>query len=196
MLCRLLEDREATRDKIRGAKSFLAKAGVNDVVIVFLAGHGVLDRDGKYYFGTWDIRLGVPAEKGLPYEDIENLLDGISARRKLVLIDSCYAGADYQDELLRERFADLRRGTGAQVIAASGGLQQAEESNASAMGTFTQAVLEGLRGNADSNADGEITESELREYVANQVSLLSYGRQKPSGRAENLDLNFTLVRSH
>jgi len=28
------------------------------MVVVFLAGHGALDRKGKYYFGTWDIDLG------------------------------------------------------------------------------------------------------------------------------------------
>jgi hypothetical protein len=85
----VLVDQNATRDKITAAKAFLAGAGVNDVVVVFLSGHGVLDRNGAYYFGTWDFRARVPSEKGLPYSDIDHLLDGITARRKLVLIDTC-----------------------------------------------------------------------------------------------------------
>jgi WD40 repeat protein len=192
----VLEDRDATKDKILLAKKFLAGAGVDDVVVMFLAGHGVLDTDGKYYFGTWDFRSGAPSEKGLPYGNIEDLLDGITARKKLVLIDTCHAGTDDLDEVLRERFADLRRGTGAHVIAASGGLKEALESNEFGSGTFTRALLDGLGGKADANGDGEVSVSELRDYVARQVPILSHGRQKPSVRAENLDSNFTLAKSH
>jgi hypothetical protein len=191
----VFEDRNATKDKILLAKKFLAGAGVDDVVVLFLAGHGVLDTDGKYYFGTWDFRPGVPSEKGLQYGDIESLLDGITARKRLVLIDTCHAGGDDLDDVLRERFADLRRGTGAHVIAASGGLKEALESNEFGSGTFTRALLDGLGGKADANGDGEVSVSELRDYVARHVPILSHGRQKPSVRAENLDSNFTLAKS-
>jgi WD40 repeat protein len=193
---RVLENQDATKGNILAAKTFLAGAGVNDVVVLFFAGHGVLDTDGKYYFGTWDFRLGVPSERGLPYADIENLLDGVAARKKLVLIDTCHAGADDQDEVLRERFADLRRGTGAYVIAASEGVKEALESNEFGSGTFTRALLNGLRGEADANRDGEVTVSELRDYVASQVETLSRGQQRSSVRAENSDLNFALAKSH
>jgi WD40 repeat protein len=192
----VIEDRNATKENILAAKTFLAEAGVNDVVVLFLAGHGVLDTNGKYYFGTWDFRSGVPSEKGLPYESIENLLDGISARKKLALIDTCHAGADDQDEVLRERFADLRHGTGAYVIAASEGLNEAMESNEFGSGTFSRALLDGLNGKADANGDREVTVSELRDYVASQVQTLSHGKQRPSVRSENFDLNFSLAKSH
>ena len=190
----VITDEDATAERIRAARSFLGKAGANDVVILFLAGHGVVDKDGKYYFGTSDINMGIPSQKGLSYGDIEKLLDGISARRKLVLVDTCYAGGSFQDELLRERFADLRRGTGAHIIAASRATQEAEEPNEFGSGTFTWSILDGLRGKADSNSDKQVTVSELRDYVASQVPVLSRDRQKPSVKAENLDLDFTLTR--
>jgi hypothetical protein len=41
-----------------------------------------------------------------------------------------------------------------------------------------------------------VTVSELRDYVANQVEIRSQGQQKPSGRAENIGLNFTSARTH
>ncbi len=135
-------------------------------------------------------------EKGLPYGEIDHLLDGITARRKLVLIDTCFAGADSFDELLRERFADLRRGTGAHVLAASESLNVALESNEFGSGTFTRALLDGLSGKADANGDGDINVSELRDYLTNQVPKLSHGLQKPSVRAENVDLDFALISHH
>jgi len=83
---------DAKRDKIIGAKTFLANADVDDEVIVFFAGHGVLDDKETYYFATQDMDFTHPASRGLPYEEIEGLVDGIRARRKLVLIDTCQAG--------------------------------------------------------------------------------------------------------
>jgi WD40 repeat protein len=193
-ITRIIQDRDATRERIRAAKSFLQQAGIDDVVVLFFAGHGVLDKDGNYYFGTWDFNPGTPADRGLPYAEIENLLDGLSARKKLVLIDTCHAGSDDQQEILRERFADLRRGTGAHVVAASGGLHQAQELNEFGSGAFTFALLEGLRGKADVNSDGEVNVAELRNYVSQRVQELSHGQQRPSVRAENLDLDFSLAR--
>ncbi len=193
---RILVDQDATREKIKSAKKFLAEAAIDDVVVVLFSGHGVLDSDGNYYFGTWDFRKSAPAEKGLPCGDIDNLLDGITARKKLVLIDTCYAGADSFDEVLRERFADLRRGTGAHVLAASQSLDVALEPKELGGGTFTRALLDGLSGKADANGDREVNVSELRDYLAKQVPKLSRGQQKPSVRAENIDLDFTLAKNH
>jgi len=190
-----IEDRNATKDNIKQAKSFLEQTGVNDMVVVFLAGHGALDSKGKYYFGTWNIDLGKPEQNGLAYEDILGLLDGISARRKLLLIDTCYSGTP-DDGLLQSIFADLSRGTGAEVIAAANQSQMAMEANEFSGGLFTHAVLEGLKGLADADADGRVTISELREYVIARVELLSHGRQKASVRAENVVQDFALSMKH
>ncbi|MDJ0837228.1 MAG: caspase family protein [Acidobacteriota bacterium] len=86
-----LLNHDATRDNILEARSFLAQARVNDQVWVFVAGHGMLD-DGDFYFGTADIDFSNPSETGLPYNKLEGLVDGISARQRLLLIDTCFSG--------------------------------------------------------------------------------------------------------
>lgn len=82
----------------------------------------------------------------------------------LARIDTCQAGADDQQEVLRQRFADLNLGLGAHVIAASGELDQADESDKFG-DIFTFSVLERLRGKADANSDRMVHLSELRDYV-------------------------------
>jgi uncharacterized caspase-like protein len=95
---RRLLDGDATKEEILAAKSFLAESGVNDEAVVFLAGHGLLDDKLDYYFATADVDFEAPALRGLPYEDVESLLDGIPARRKLLLIDTCHSGEVEKDE--------------------------------------------------------------------------------------------------
>ncbi len=85
-------DGQATREGILEAKKALLAAGPNDEVLVFLAGHGLLDEQLDYYFATADIDFEHPATRGLSYGDLEGLLDGVRARRKILLMDTCNSG--------------------------------------------------------------------------------------------------------
>ena len=96
-------NRDATREKIRGAKDFLSSSQADDFVVVFLAGHGLLDSKREYYFGTVDIDFAHPAERGLPYESIDEMLDGIRSRKKLLLMDTCHAGEQDTDDVVADR---------------------------------------------------------------------------------------------
>jgi uncharacterized caspase-like protein len=93
--------------------------------------------------------------------------------------------------LLRQLFADLRRGSGTVVIAAAGGLEFALESGEWKNGAFTYALLEGMRGGrADLDHDGEVRVSELRDFVGARVQELTGGRQRPLARREGIELDF------
>ena len=82
----------ATKENILAVKELLQHTKVDDQVILFFAGHGLLDDQFDYYFATTDIDFNKPSERGLPYEAIEGLLDGIPARKKLLLMDTCHSG--------------------------------------------------------------------------------------------------------
>jgi WD40 repeat protein len=88
----------ATRENILAARQFLMQSKVDDEVIVFAAGHGLLDDQLDYYFATTDIDFAHPAQRGLTYETIESLLDGIPARKKLLLMDTCHSGEVDKEE--------------------------------------------------------------------------------------------------
>ena len=92
---------------------------------------------------------------------------------------------------MHELFTNLNRGSGAVVISAAGGDSYALESDKWNNGVFTYAVINGLQNMAaDTNEDKEITVSELRSYVITQVQELTNGRQKPTSRQENVELDF------
>ncbi|MCB0262448.1 MAG: caspase family protein [Calditrichaeota bacterium] len=91
-------DKNATRENILAVRDKLMQSNIDDEVILFIAGHGLLDAQLNYYFATTDIDFANPAERGLPYDALEGLLDGIPARKKLLLMDTCHSGEVDRDE--------------------------------------------------------------------------------------------------
>jgi hypothetical protein len=98
-----LIDTLATRENILALREKLMKTTVNDKVIISVNGHGLLSDSLDFYYGTYDVDFKDPARRGLKYEDLEALLDGIPARKKLVLIDACHSGALDKEELLANK---------------------------------------------------------------------------------------------
>lgn len=95
-----LTDEKATKSRIMQAKEWLKQSKINDLVVVFAAGHGMTDEKSDYYFGTHDIDPKHPAANGLPYEEFENLLDGIPALQKMLLLDTCFSGEIEKDQAI------------------------------------------------------------------------------------------------
>ena len=89
----------ATIENILAVKQELMKSKVDDKVILFVAGHGLLDSKLDYYLGTHDVNFEAPSERGLAYGDLVGLLDGIPARKKLVLLDACHSGEVDKEEV-------------------------------------------------------------------------------------------------
>ncbi|MGV6860705.1 MAG: caspase family protein [Putridiphycobacter sp.] len=88
----VMTNEEVTLAELTKIKPFLQQANTNDVVMIFVAGHGVLDDDFNYYFASYDMDFNKPKVRGIPYESIEKLLDGIKAIKKLLFIDTCHSG--------------------------------------------------------------------------------------------------------
>jgi WD40 repeat protein len=94
-----ITDQAATRTAIRAAKEWLRQARRQDLAVVFAAGHGLVDDHQNYFYGTWDVDATNPGAAGLPFEDFEDLLDGIAPLEKLLLVDTCFSGEIDKDEV-------------------------------------------------------------------------------------------------
>ncbi|MFK8044786.1 MAG: caspase family protein, partial [Crocinitomicaceae bacterium] len=99
VLSKNIANEAVTSEKVKTLKTFVSAAGINDVVIVFVAGHGVLDEAFDYYFATHPMVFNNPRLKGLVYEDLESLLDGITAKRKILIMDTCHSGEIDKDDV-------------------------------------------------------------------------------------------------
>ncbi len=91
---KILTNEQVTVSAIKGAKAFLAKARPEDTLVLFIAGHGVHDRDAEstYYFLTHEADLASLQSTAANFEAVEDLLQGVAPRSKLFLMDTCESG--------------------------------------------------------------------------------------------------------
>ncbi|MAZ26574.1 MAG: hypothetical protein CL868_05780 [Cytophagaceae bacterium] len=80
-------------------KKKLAKANIDDKVIISLCGHGVLDEDLNWYFAPANMNFSNPAAQGLTYDKLKSLASVVKSRQKLITIDACHSGElDTEDQ--------------------------------------------------------------------------------------------------
>lgn len=89
-------------DSVKNLKQFFAKASVNDVVMVFYAGHGYLDTDLSYYFPTYYTDFTDPKINSVAYKSFETLFQEMKPIRKLMFIDACFSGEADEEGTMQE----------------------------------------------------------------------------------------------
>jgi WD40 repeat protein len=89
-----LTNARATRSALSEIRAFLAKAGVDDTVILLVSGHGAYDLNARatYYYLSHETDVKDLAGTSIAYDELEALLGGIQPRRKLMLMDTCASG--------------------------------------------------------------------------------------------------------
>ncbi len=95
-----LFNEKVTLNNVKALKQQLLHTTENDKVIIAYSGHGMLSKDFDYFLSTYLVNFDKPEENGLPYEELENLLDSIPARKKLMLIDACHSGEVDKEDLV------------------------------------------------------------------------------------------------
>lgn len=94
----LLQNQKAVKENIVKLKEQLRKTTPDDYIVLFIATHGLLDNELDYYLATHDIDFYNPQKRGLRYDELENILDEIPARNKILLIDACHSGEVDKEE--------------------------------------------------------------------------------------------------
>jgi hypothetical protein len=196
-----LSNQEVTPEKWRQTLQTLTEklkhvARPDDVFLLFLAGHGVVDeKTQKYYFVGYDLTLADfqqgKFDRCLSWDDFHALAD--VPCRKLALLDTCHSGAI---QPLRSR--DLKaavRGLQEQVvftITASTGEQRSAEKAEWGHGAFTKCLLQVLDGQTEVAADGVVRLNEVVSWVKQAVPKLTEGFQTPTAAPDEL-LPFTTL---
>ncbi len=181
---KLLTDAAASRDEVVDGLDWLQKqVGARDVGMLFLAGHGVNDPTGTYYYLPHNADPDKLKRTGVVFSDIRNTMNAL-AGKSLFFVDTCHAGNVIGDG---RRSADMNAvvnelasaENGVVVFSSATGREYALENEQWGNGAFTKALVEGLSGKADVNKSGRITHKMLDFYLSERVKELTRGQQHP-----------------
>jgi uncharacterized caspase-like protein len=199
----LLLDEDATLDRIRSVlgTQLRRKAGKEDMVIVYLAGHGATEKDASSPDGDGLEKYILPHNadpkdlyaSAIPMGEVSRIFQRISSEKLVFLSDTCYSGASGGRTILASgvranvsgAFLDrLSQGKGRMIIAASDANQVSVEKDELKHGVFTYYLLEGLGGKADFDGDGFVTLDEVYRYVSIKVPQATGQDQHPVKKGE------------
>ena len=194
----LTSARQTTNENILlVANEMFSKAAENDLVIVFLSGHG---GSGYYCASNGELR----------YEEINKILESSRAKRKLLLADACHSGTWASqkdvfaprgqkltdDEALKLFYSELSASSrNVMYLLAAGPNELSWEKNGH--GIFTYFFIEGLSCKAKKANSPIITVGDVYNYLSERVynatkNEIYQGRLSPQhpilGGQVNLDM--------
>jgi len=183
---RLLEDKEATRDEILKGLDWLEENTTKqDVAVVFLAGHGMNDKFGEYYFLAQDSDPSNLKMTGLPNSELAKTLSRV-AGKALFFFDTCHSGSVSVTgagipDINGVANALASDENGLVVFAASTGREFAVEQEEWRHGAFSEALIEALNGKADPEfyRNRHITVNFLDSWLEEHVAKLTKDQQHP-----------------
>lgn len=177
---------------IKAFKEVAEQAKPEDVLVVYLSGHGTSLNIGDaetYFYLTMETENGSKEsvaknpERAISNTEILNWLSqenwrtdkkGIDAQNKVLILDTCAAGA-FEKVLTKDLSADqiralekLKDRSGLQILMGSAANQAAYETSQYAQGLLTYALLEGMKGAGLKN-EREVETGFLFDYAVNRV---------------------------
>lgn len=195
---------------------FAREAKPNDILIVYLAGHGItlnVEHNTYYYMtaqatttdkdvlGRDDELLSVSA---ISSEELTRWHKSIKALKQVLILDTCAAGALGKGFKMAEQrqlsadakraIDDMRNRVGFHVLMGSAADAVSYEASQYGQGLLTYSLLQGIRG-AALQPDGQVDVSRLFNYAANAVPILAKnvgGIQKPEIRVPLGGTSFAL----
>lgn len=177
-----------TRGQLTGGiDDFINRHGFDagNRLLIYYAGHGHTQKaaDGR------ELGYIVPSDAPLPDKDerlfrqtalnmneIENYARRIEAKHALFVFDSCFSGS----LLTKRRSAappviTLKTTQPVRQFITAG----SDEQEVPDQSVFRRQFVEGIKGEADSNADGYVTGSELADFLQTKVTNYTRGSQTP-----------------
>jgi WD40 repeat protein/uncharacterized caspase-like protein len=190
-------DRQPARKNLVQALQALQKARPADLVVVYLAGHGVNHggQDGDYFFLTQEATsanlndAGVQTQCALSSQKLTELLKRVPAQRQVLILDTCASGRvitklTEKRQVPASQIRALERvkdRTGSFILTGCAADAVSYEATRYAQGLLTHSLLLGMRGGA-LREERFVDIGKLFDFAADQVPQLAQdigGVQRP-----------------
>ena len=174
-----------------------AKSKADDILVVFLSGHGVLKEQKQlfYYLASettsFDI-TGVEKEVAISTDELNEWMRNIKAQKQVLIIDACNSGqVVQQSNMVRHKGMDpdqqralerLKDRTGSYILSASASGQSAYETSFYNQGLLTYSLLYAIKTGGGLKDNKYIDVSKWFNFAADEVKNMASdigGRQDP-----------------
>lgn len=165
---------QATHDNVLNTlRSYFAQAKENDVVVFYFSGHGA--NGGLCAYDT------KTAKTTITYAEVQQAIRNCKAREKLLFIDACFSGGLRQvpKDVSQNPHPQLKKTKGIMLFLSSRTEETSQENIWAPNGFYTQYLIRGLKGEADTNGDRIVTAKEIFTYVSNKVAERTSKHQNP-----------------
>jgi caspase domain-containing protein len=167
---RLLQDRKALRSDLEEALLDWLPARItkNSTVILYFSGQALVTSTGETFLILYDGSTAATSRL-YPLKDLEAALSRLKVKQKVFIFDGSILKLD-GDRHPKTQGPLWHASTESMVrLIGTSGLGKSLESDTFRHGLFTYSLLRGLRGDADTNRNGEVTLGELTAYVNQEV---------------------------
>jgi hypothetical protein len=177
---KVLIDDVATKNNIlMSMEQLFSKADENDVVLLYMSGHGL---EGSFIPSDFD-----GFRNQLAYNDITEILNKSKAKHKLCIADACHSGSlvgskgDDFAPAVNKYYSVLREleSGGTAMLLSSAANELSLEYSGLRQGVFSHYLMNGLRGAADTNHNKVVTIKELYTYMYSNVRNYTQNKQSP-----------------
>ncbi|MGW1988370.1 caspase, EACC1-associated type [Streptomyces collinus] len=158
-----------------------ASREARDTLVLYYAGHGLLNDSGELYLGTRTTDSGLLPTTALPYSTVRDTLRRSAARCKVVIIDCCYSGRalNAMTETSSAVIAQLQT-SGTYVLTSAAGSEMSIAREGDEYPAFTGELISLLR---EGEADGpefhtvdSVYRSLSRRLTAKELPVSRFGR--------------------
>ncbi len=152
---------------------FLDNRQLDDLVLLYYTGHGLLDKNGKLFFALANTSVASPAAKSLSASFLREYLDACASKRQILILDCCHSGAMLaggKDSPVRPALAHTPldpEGFGCFILASSESTQQSIEKGARSI--FTHSLVNGLRDGKAAPFKQSISITDLAVFASAQL---------------------------
>jgi len=200
----LTTQKATSRSALESAFAHYRSIDPADVFVFYVASHGTVygpDLADREYFlipsNVSAVTIEAIRRDAVSDAELRRLIASIPATRKLLLLDTCHAGA-MGDAMLEQLAAVkvLSGAVGSTVLSASTSDEEALEGQ-DGHGLFTWVLLQGLNGEADARKHGYINTFDLAAYVDDEVPRIAeeHFKRKQVPNLHNAGQSFQIVSS-
>ena len=188
----LLTNQAATLSAVRSAlgTTLPRSAEPDDIVVIFFAGHGVVEGERDGYLLAHDSDPQNLYATALQLSELNRIItERLKARTVILIADACHSGQlgwtsrGMADDIMINRYLEEigKSGKGVFRLLASRQDQRSYEGKdwGGGHGVFTWFLLQGLSGQADSDKDGFVRVGELLNYLSETVPKATQSLQHP-----------------